>query len=229
MIRKVVLGLALLLVLGVGFLRWNEAQQRKMNRAYDLLADTKAQVALLHAERDSLLALYEAADESGGEVVAGVRIVTRPDTVFVPVSSVETREEQGTRFATLTDTTEHGFSLRLDAEAPPYPHDLRLGYELQIPSFRPTVGFIEDGSVYTAVVTWEGMEFTLDNALYIPQKEIYPQPSFSVVMGAGAAVSKGVQSDLYTGVRVNRGMMYSLDLGYGGGLFLRAGVEKKLW
>lgn len=116
-------------------------------------------------------------------MVAGVRIVTRADTVFVPVTQTPTEvKPDGTRVATVSDTTKGGISVNIHAEAPPYPADLKIGYNVIVPPFTPEVGFVDYGQGRIgAVVSWAGQDFEIEDAYHIPEKKWFLTAGSQVV------------------------------------------------
>jgi hypothetical protein len=147
---------------------------------------TQAKIA--RKELDRRNALSEAAKALHGKVVASVTIHTKPDTIFVPVTEVitSTVSPDSTRTAILEDSTTHkGYKMKITSVAPPYPANLRIGYELTTPAFNPTIGFIKTGSSYAATVMWADMKFTLDDALFIPAER--REPNWKLTGEAGLA------------------------------------------
>jgi hypothetical protein len=62
--------------------------------------------------------------------------------------------------------------LHIDAEAPAFPAPFKLGYSLTVPAFSPSVGFVQTGNSYAAVVTWAGQQIKIDNAFVLPQPRV---------------------------------------------------------
>lgn len=141
---------------------------------------TKARNALLERENGELRALIDAAKDLNGELIAGMTIVVPAETLYTEASPVDTEvRPDSSRFAVLEDSTQ-GYTVRIEAEAPPFPGELRLGYTIITPEFRPEVGFVERDGSYAAVVSWAGREFTIEDAFFDPPKP----PSWSLVLGA---------------------------------------------
>lgn len=226
----VLVGAMVLTAALVWVLRWSQAKRVELNEAYAVLEYTEAQLALITTNKDSLAAVYKVALATEGEVVAGVRIVTRPDTVYVPVEKTPTQIKGWRRYASLTDTTTQGFELTIKAESPPFPEPLHIGYTLTIPSFKPQIGFIRGDSGYTAVVTWEGMDFTVDNAIYIPQEEEKELPLLGASVGSGVSVDQKGEAipKVYLTTSLGRGPLSLVsDLGWSGQPYFSVGAEYK--
>jgi hypothetical protein len=178
------------LALLIGFLAWGQFTQLKENKALSALLkhqvalndSTQAILAAERSRRGELEAAKEGAKALGGRLVAGVRIQTRADTVYVPLTDVETVEREGTRYATVEDSTKLGIKIRVDAAAPPYPSPLQLGYNVIVPEFNPEVGFVQVGDQFVAVVSWAGQEFTLEETFFDPRtKRTAGLPKWAVV------------------------------------------------
>jgi hypothetical protein len=226
--------LALVVVL-FGATLWREHHRAaELEGYYKQVNDsTVAEVAAWKAKAHSLEALKDAAKEEKGKLVAGVQIRTKPDTVYVPAKVVLTKDSSGTRTASLTDTTKMGIEIKVDAEAPPYPAPLKLGYNLVVPEFTPEVGFMKKGDFYVALVSWAGQEFTVENAFHLPEK---PLPRFEVLAGANEYASIDGKLDtpqIYAGVNLRVsgkdwvGLIGKVGWGEEGRIGLR--WERKLW
>jgi hypothetical protein len=179
--KTVILLVSLLAAIGAVFAAVKEARGRKQVKAdyAVLLEDVKVQRAQTKAARDSLAVLKAAAEALGGKLIGGVTIVTKPDTIYIPVTVAPTAVfEDSSRYAVRTDTLKGGYVVDLQAFAPPYPAPLELGANLYIPEFRPNIGFIRsnDGKTYHVAVDWAGMDYTLTNAFHVPEPmPRYPQ------------------------------------------------------
>ncbi len=191
---------------------------------------TQAVIARLRRENGRLAALVDATNTIGGRLVAGVQIRTKVDTLMVPVGAVPTTIVDSTRYATITDTTKTGVRVRIDAEAPPFPAPLRVGYEVVTPEFNPQVGFIRTGRTYAAVVSWAGQQFTVENAFFEPSK----QPGTDLHVGVRSGILNGdaLDPEVYAGLRQR---IAGVTVGVTGSVSrpndprLTVSVERALW
>lgn len=103
--------------------------------------DLVARIALERMDKDSLRDALEAADALNAELIAASVIHARPDTVYRDRVVVRTDTLDGTRIATVHDTTEAGV---LDATitAPPYPKDIHVRYTFAPASIDITVSLL---------------------------------------------------------------------------------------
>ena len=133
---------------------------------------TLARHVQFKADTDSLGEAVAAADALNGELVAALAIRTIPDTVYVPIDTVTTQFDTTsvgvTRTASLTDTTDLGIEITVEAEAPPMPAALKLGYKVVVPEFRPEIGFVETDDGIFATVSWADMEFNVEAPFFRP-------------------------------------------------------------
>lgn len=191
---------------------------------------TRAVIAQLTADKEDLWALLDAAKSMDGKLVAGVRVVIKRDTIYVPVREVVTvAHEDGSRTATKTDTLPGGYHLRIDATAPPFPAPLQLGYNLETPEFAPEVGFVQRGKAYYAVVTWSGQTYQVKGAFY---RQPARRPLRLVAGANGALHDTRVTGDLYTAVAYTLSDRDIVKVGahYAGDTpFLGIGYERTLW
>lgn len=180
----------LVLVFVLVFLGWNQYQQRQDSRMMAALLQhqialndsTWAILASGKTRSGELEAVKTGAKELGGKLVAGVRLVTRADTVYVPLREAETTQQDSIRYAQVRDTTESGVEIAVDAEAPPYPAPLKLGYQVVVPPFTPEVGFVRVGDRYTAVVSWRGQQVQVEDAYFdATAKEVARTPAWALV------------------------------------------------
>jgi hypothetical protein len=183
---------------------------------------------------DSLDALRKAAKQMGGTLIAGVRIVIKPETLYVPVDSQPTTiDPDSTRRASVTDTTANGTVVRIDAVAPPFPAPLSVGYEVRTPPFTPQVGFVRRKDGYYAVVSLGGHRFETSSAFYAPER-VRP---LSVVVGgtvAGSpddnALGATLHGSLYGALKYTRGATSTqLRAGVAGRPFVGLAIERTVW
>lgn len=131
---------------------------------------TQAQQAAIRRETEQLKAVVDAAKTLQGQLVAGFQITVKGDTIYqAPVKTVTTVLPDSSRHATLTDTTK-GYTIEVNAVAPPFPDKLQLGYKITTPAFKPQVGFVKRGDGYYAVASWAGQTFTTEHAFFSPEK-----------------------------------------------------------
>lgn len=131
---------------------------------------TQAQLAAIRIEKGELQGLVDAEKTLHGKLVAGFQITVKGDTLVRLAASAPTVvRPDSSRHATLTDTTK-GYTIVVDAEAPPFPANLQLGYHVTTPDFKPQVGFVKRDDGYYAVATWAGQTFTTDHAFFAPEK-----------------------------------------------------------
>jgi hypothetical protein len=180
--------------------------------------------------RHELPALTDAADALHGKLAAGVSFHTRPDTSVRSLGEVTTVSRvDSTRTAVLVDTTKMGVILRVDAEAPAFPAPLKLGYSLTVPAFSPSVGFVQTGDSYAAVVTWADQVVKIDNAF------VLPQPHVKLVAGVNvlADTAKVHSPEGYIGVKTRLGRNYEVRVAgsrpISGPWNLQLGLERVLW
>lgn len=197
---------------------------------------TKAESARLSVQKDSLKALIDAAKTLHGDLVAGVKIVVKSETVFVAVKNVPTvNHADSSRTAKLVDTTKTGYIITVDAEAPAYPAPLELGYTFVTPEFHPEVGFVKRADGFYATVSWAGAHFEVKNAFFKPEKE---RP-LAVIAGAdlvgspvAALAGVSLSGRVYGGVQYNTPKRLSIELLAGnqnGSPFVGLGVRKRIW
>ena len=153
------------------FKAWMEAERAKERAEGVTMAindSTVGKWTKLRVERDSLKASLDAAEALNGELIAALRIRTKPDTVFVYDTIYATTFEEIAgvgirRTASLTDTTDMGIELMFTATAPADPHaPLALGYQVMVPSFTPEIGFVRTDEGVVATVTWANQDFTVE-------------------------------------------------------------------
>lgn len=228
---------AVLLISGLKAIEnWKEGKADAERPAIhmDVNDSTQAELARVKMQRDSLAALWDASKTMGGRPVAGVKIVVRPETVYVDRQEVVTvNTPDSARYGTLTDTTPGGYVVKIEAEAPKYPAALKLGYTLTTPEFSPEVGFVKRPEGYFAVVSWAGVNFEVKNAFFTPPKE---RP-LTVLVGADLL---GSPSDNIAGAKLSLSGYgavkyatpkwdYLLKAGHNGSPFVGLGVQKRVW
>jgi hypothetical protein len=191
---------------------------------------TTGQVTRPTRQPGTLGGLVDATRTAGGRLVAGVQIRTKVDTLYVPVTEVPTETTDSTRTAVVVDTTNTGVQIRIEAEAPPHPAPLKVGYEVVTPEFNPQVGFVRTGRSYMAVVTWGGQQFRVENAFFEPPK----RPSTELVTGVRSGVLDGelLDPEVYAGLRQR---VAGVTVGVTGSVSrtndprLTVSVERALW
>lgn len=209
--------------------------ERRVEEVIRLRNGAEARLAHSESNRRELLELKESAGELNGQLVAGVKIHVRSDTILVPTRvAATTYATDSTRHATLTDTV-GGYRVTVTGRAPPFPAPLELGYDLVTPEFNPEVGFVRRGNDYYAVVSWEGKRVETSEAFFRPQRE---RP-LSVVVGASASAAPTARIDqatlhgnAYVGVqyRLSPKMEAQLRATYAGdGPRIGVQVERKLF
>lgn len=193
---------------------------------------TQALLAQIRREKDELRALQDAAKTLRGSLVAGLQITVKADTLRGSVVSAPTTSgADSTRYATRTDTAK-GYTITVRAEAPPK-GNLKLGYEIGTPEFRPQVGFVKRGDGYYGVVSWAGQNFTTTDAFYTEAKE---RP-LSLRVGATAkgspddnALGATIRGDVYGALQYDiKRVSTQLRVGHDGRAYLGVNIEKKLW
>jgi hypothetical protein len=182
---------------------------------------TQAICTKLKADRTELLGLRAAAAQMDGTVVAGTKIIIKTDTLWLPPTETPTDTfPDRSRVATLSDTTAD-YTVTFTAEAPPFPANLRLGYQVVTPERTAEVGFVKADGGYYAVVTGRGI--TATQSFFNPT----PEREFPLGLYAGGGVS-GNPVSLAPSVRGNA----FLSLQYRHGLWtsaLEAGVDDRFY
>lgn len=207
---RVMLVGAVVLAVGSGSTEWFRERTSRLDadaRSQELLVindSTTARAARLRGERDSLAALFRAAKEMRGTLVAGVRILVKGDTIFrTDTTTITQIFPDSTRTATRTDSV-NGYGVTITATAPPFPQDLRLGYELRTPKFEPEVGIVQRKDGYYAVVSWGGQKAQTGYAFYTPPK----QRRIHAMVGSQVWISPNVLrpfgADIYAGLRLRQ-------------------------
>lgn len=180
--------------------------------------------------RHELPALTDAAHALNGKLVAGVSFHTKADTTVKPLTEVTTsRTVDSVRKAVLEDTTAMGITVHIDAEAPAFPAPLKLGYSVSVPAFSPSVGFVQTGNTYAAIVTWGGQQIKIDSAF------VLPQPRVKLVAGLNVLADTNMvhSPEGYVGVKTRLGSAYELRVAgsrpISGPWNLQVGLERVLW
>ena len=163
---------------------------------------TLARFAKYRADKDSLSNALAAAEAMNGTLVAALAIRTKPDTVYVPTNPTDTRFDTTaigvTRTASLSDTTDMGISIDIEAKAPPEPAALELGYKLVVPEFRPEIAFIETDEGVFASVSWANQKFQVEAPFYEPRTD-NPKPLRINVGATGLVHNTAGLSDIFYG------------------------------
>lgn len=238
--RQITVGtlLKIMVVLAIGYYIYDLRQQVQLTQMQagwvkQINDSTMAQIAALQVERDALLGLQNAARSMRGQLVAGVQIRTKADTVVRVLGDAETVMEGETRRASVEDSTALGVKIRVDAEAPPYPAPLRIGYNVTVPEFNPEVGFVKVGDQYAAVVTWRGQTYTVENSFYRP--EAVRQPKWVLYTSSTVGGDEGIlrKPDWSLGVERHLGSKYSVEVTGTTSWYndpqLAISVRRKLW
>lgn len=167
---KKILGVVIVVVMGIlvgraeSYKRKTQDLEERAKELVQIDSISRARLATLEADRDSLSDLLSAANSMGGTLAAGVQIIVKSDTITTPPDTVPTVvAEDSTRTARLEADT-LGYKIVIDAEAPPFPSPLLIGYSFSTPTFNPQVGFVEKDGDFYAVVSWNGQTFTPQNA-----------------------------------------------------------------
>lgn len=239
LIKQVVVGfLAVVLLFGAKGYYDTYAAMKSLEQQNSALIhvndSTQARVAKLRGDKEMYEALYETEKVLNGKLVAAASITVPADTVIRYRDRVVTvTDSTGTRTAQVQDTSENGIGIKIDVEAPPFPADLAIGYEITTPEFKPQVGFLRTGETYTAVVTWAGQRYTLEDAFYAPEKqwplslrfgiEATGSPAENAALGARVSgrVFGAVQFDLPKAA-------FRLETGYAGEKYLSLRAERKV-
>jgi hypothetical protein len=155
-----------LLVLILSVVIWKD-RHRPVDPYPQLVNDS---TQILQAEnaslRSELRALKATARKLRGELAAGVRVEIHPETVYVAASPQPTDSlADGTRVATVRDTTADGLQVNIDASAPPV-GNLWIGYQVIQPPLNPEIGFIKRGDAYYATVVLPNRQFTSSDAFF---------------------------------------------------------------
>lgn len=232
---KVLSGAFLILTLALGTMSWWESRQenvqtRNCQGIVMVVNDsTTATCARLRADKGELLALREAAKKMNGTPVAGVKIIIKRDTVYLPAKPVPTDTlPNQARVATVSDTTDE-YQVTITAKAPTYPADLEIGYEIITPERTAEVGFVETrGGVY-AVVSGRGITST--KAFYAPTKE---RP---LTLWAGGAVrgnplvpAASLSGDVHVALKYRRSdWLTGLETGLSDGWYIGIRLQKRLF
>lgn len=226
------------------FKAWMEAERAKERAEGVTLAindSTVGKWTKLRADKDSLQASLQAAEELNGELIAALRIATKPDTVFVvdTVWATTFEEVAGVgirRTATLVDTTDMGIELTFNAEAPANPRSpLVLGYQVMVPSFTPEIGFVRTDEGVVATVTWANQDFTVE-APFFKEENNFDRLSLSAGALVGVLANAGttvpIYSNAYLALDVQTSESWKLRMPVGisnSGLYAGIGFEKKLF
>jgi hypothetical protein len=197
---------------------------------------TTAQSTVPTTSKADLPALVDAAKTLGGKLVAGTKIKTKPETVYVVrrIAPTTISFTDSSRTATRTDTTK-GYIVTIEADAPKFPAPLKLGYNIVTPSFTPEVGFVERDGSYYAVVSWAGQQTEVSKSFYqVPKTRPLALIAGADVIGTPTATVSGaaVRGRAYVGVTYTSAKKWSLEL-LGGSQnlspFVGLGVRKTIW
>lgn len=148
--------------------KYQDAQQRaviaelQLVKQKELNDSTSARLASTTAIKDSVGALFDAAKELNGKLVAALRIrIPAQDTILIHDTLPTTVLADSTRIATFRDSTFAG-TITAKVKAPPCCAPLGITYTLARPTFAPQVGFVRVGNRMVAVVSWAGEEARLE-------------------------------------------------------------------
>lgn len=140
--------------------------------------------------------IQQAAKASNARVVAAVTVhVPARDTVIVYDTLVTTLRDDSTRLARFRDSTFAGV-VEGEVTAPPCCAALSLSYRVHRPAFSPSVGFIEAGGKYAAVVSWQGERAELGTPFVARtlERQRWAAPYTQVTWGPqGWAAAAGLQ------------------------------------
>jgi hypothetical protein len=193
---------------------------------------TQAICAQLKANKTELAALREAAKKMNGDLVAGVKIVVKRDTVEVPSTVAPTATlPDSTRVATKTDTTEN-YIVTITGKARPYPAPLELGARVITPERTAQIGFVNTPNGVMATVSGKGIVMT--SAFWAPPKE---RP-LTIVAGAEMSSNLLTPMDLttlrasgYAALRYRMSDRWAsrVEVGYRDRPYAALKVERKIW
>lgn len=155
---------------------------------------TVARLTFERASADSLSGLLAAAKELNGKLIAGAKLhIPARDTQVVHDTVPTIREPDSSRVATFKDSTFAGY-IEGRVVAPPYPSPLGISYTLTRPAFSPSVGFVQIGDRFAAVVVWQGEHVQVEAPYVLPEpKHLGPLGGFvqlDRVLGQGEWVAQ---------------------------------------
>lgn len=200
---------------------------------------TKARFAKHRADRDSLTQALEAAESLNGELVAALAIRIPADTVYVPINPVETSFDTTSvgidRYASISDTTDLGIQVDIEAHAPADQSlPLNLGYNLFLEEQRPEIAFIRNPEGVYVSVSWLNRTFEVESPYYQPPVE-NQKP---LRLNAGALVTSPLQADsldaridLFLELEYKPDLLSSITVPVGwtqGGFYAGLGLKKNL-
>lgn len=193
---------------------WQEHRVNAADRAAFDLA-TKGQIALSQStaarlasselQRDSLAALYKAASQLGGKLVAGVTVtVVKHDTLILHDTLSTTLTHDSTRIAHFRDSTFAGV-VSGRVLAPPCCQPLVLdSLAVLRPAFHPEIGFVQLGTHLAATVEWQGESVRLENVFALPlpegPKRVRAYADYTYGVATSSWLGVGVQLRTFYGV-----------------------------
>lgn len=126
-----------------------------------VLSDSgKALLAAANDRADSYRSLYDAAEKlNHGKLVAAIAIEVAKQTAHIVHDTLVTQMRDSSRWASFNDSTFAG-TINGVVTAPRFPGALQIDYTITQPAFEPKIGFVRNGTQYTAVVVWRGQNFT---------------------------------------------------------------------
>jgi hypothetical protein len=206
-----------MLAVSIALLIWSQvtswsvthsAQQDAEFRAQTLIRindSTTARYLRTKAERDSLKGLFDAAKKMRGKLIAGVKVHVPAETLSAPIRDVPTtvRVVDTTRVGILEDST-RGYRLTITTVAPPFPAELRIGYDLQTPEFNPEIGIVQRRDGHYAVVSWNGhiREAHTGYSFYEPPKPRRVLGEMGAQVTTPLVGTPGVSADVFAGLRL---------------------------
>lgn len=185
------------------------------NALFEVNENTNAILASVKRQRDQLLLAAQAADDLDGNLVGGVKIGVKKDTVYVPTTPVPTATDSvGTRTADKEFNVAEG-DATVHVKAPPV-GDLEVGLDWRPHPFEPEVGLVQKDGDYYWTVSWQGQKVEAKEAFYKP-----PRPHRLSIIAGGAAIGTyaipavAVTSSTYLGldVAIKKGYKLGIDVG----------------
>lgn len=169
-LRQHAVALVLALTVGVmGFKQWLLNRQLeaalsavdRFSKQAPITPNADALVAGTKIDKHELEELLKAAKAINGKLLAGMKITVPEKVVTVVHDTLPTTSVEGTRTASVLDSTAVGV-LKGTITAPPAPAGLSFSYSFTRPKFSPEVGFISQGDKNYAVVAWQGEQYKIE-------------------------------------------------------------------